>query len=135
MHLRFFKENLILREWGSYQNTRFCSLKYSGNNFNYEVLKEVALKHINVLPPFRRFYLKVRWNDAYVHLCGREKSKQVYLLCKFLQEFYKYFRTCKQIILSDSFPKFEHNLPDVSYKGIGHEHLCFVDCVLLRSVH
>lgn len=70
------------------------------------------------------------WNDAYVHLCGREKLKQVYLLLcvllKILQIFF--FNICKQSVLSHNFPKFEHNLPNVSYAGIGHGCLYFIDC-------
>lgn len=56
MHLRVFEENLILREWDSYQSVRFCSLKYSGSRLNDEVLKEVALKDINMPSTFMRFY-------------------------------------------------------------------------------
>lgn len=68
------------------------------------------------------------WNDTYIHLCGREKLKEVYLfLCVLLKIFQIFlFKICKQSVLSDSFTKFEHNLPNVSYRDwVGH--LCFID--------
>lgn len=45
------------------------------------------------------------------------KKLSIFIFCKI----------CKRSVL-DSSPRFEHNLPNVSQKGIGHGHFYFVDC-------